>query len=202
MEENIDDEYMKEIEAAQKAEKEKFANNGGPESIPLLTWPEAGVRRYLEKDPPEQDYLFENLILRKVVYGLFATGGTGKSYLLLQMVISLATGRNFGPFRPTRTNKVIYIGAEDPDCELHRRTHLAADYQGLLHSKELSENLAIYSAAGKIGPILMLDGKGNPTTTKHYDWLKRSIESLNGIEVLILDPMSRLYGLNENDNAG
>jgi replicative DNA helicase len=200
-ENNGKDELRKKIQAAIEAEEIKFANNGGPKTISPLTWQEASVSRYLTADPPKQDYLFEKLILRGVVYGLFATGGTGKSYFLLQLITCLATGRNFGPFKPTRTNKVLYLGAEDPEWELHRRIYLIAENQGLLCSKELGDNLAVYSIAGKIGPLLMLDGKGNPCTSEYYAWLQKSIESLQGLEVLVLDPMSRLYGLNENDNA-
>lgn len=198
---NGKNELKKKVQAAKEAEEIKFSNNGGPKAPSPLTWQEAGVSRYLTTDPPRQDYLFEKLILRGIVYGLFATGGTGKSYFLLQLVTCLTTGHSFGPFKPTRTNKVLYLGAEDPEWELHRRIHLIAENQGLLCSKELADNLAVYPVAGKIGPLLMMDGKGNPTTSEHYQWLRESICNLKGLEVLVLDPMSRLYGLNENDNA-
>jgi len=135
------------------------------------------------------------LILRGIVYGLFATGGTGKSYFLLQLITCLATGHSFGPFKPTRSNKVLYLGAEDPEWELHRRIHLIAENQGLLCSRELADNLAVYPVAGKIGPLLMMDGKGNPTTSEYYTWLQESIVNLKGIEVLVLDPMSSLKRL-------
>jgi hypothetical protein len=200
-ENNGKDELRKKMQAAKEAEEVKFSNNGGPKTISPLTWQEAGVSRYLTTDPPSQDHLFEKLILRGIVYGLFATGGTGKSYLLLQLVTCLATGHSFGPFKPTRINKVLYLGAEDPEWELHRRIHLIAKNQGLLHSRELADNLAVYPVAGKIGPLLMLGQNNNPTTSEHYEWLQKSVESLKGLEVLVLDPMSRLYGLNENDNA-
>lgn len=195
------DELKKKMQAKRDAEEIKFSNNGGPKILSPLTWQDAGVGRYLATDPPRQDYLFEKLILRGIVYGLFATGGTGKSYLLLQLITCLATGHSFGPFKPTRTNKVLYLGAEDPEWELHRRIHLIAENQGLLHSKELADNLAVYPVAGKIGPLLMLGQNNNPTTSEYYTWLQESIVNLKGLEVLVLDPMSRLYGLNENDNA-
>jgi len=195
------DELKKKMQAAKEAEEIKFSNNGGPKTLSPLTWQEAGVSRYITTDPPKQDYLFEKLILRGIVYGLFATGGTGKSYFLLQLVTCLATGHSFGPFKPTRINKVLYLGAEDPEWELHRRIHLIAENQGLLHSREFADNLAVYPVAGKIGPLLMLGQNNNPTTSEHYTWLQESIVNLKDIEVLVLDPMSRLYGLNENDNA-
>jgi replicative DNA helicase len=195
-----DDDYTKEMRDKVREEETKLVNNGAPKILSPLTWEDASIKRHLEIDPPKQDFLFDGTILRNIVYGVFAAGGTSKTFLLLQLATCLATGRNLGPFKPTRTNKVFYMGAEDPDWELHRRDHLIADDQGLLHSKELAENLAVYTAVGKIGPLLKLGDNNNPTTTEYYDWLRKSIENL-GCEVLILDPMSRLYGLNENDNA-
>lgn len=195
------DELRKKMQAKTEEEKAKFTNNGGPETLLPLTWAEAGVNRFLINEPPEQDYLFDGLILRNLVYGVFAAGGTGKSYFLLQLVTALATGHSLGPFKPTRSNRVLYLGAEDPEWELHRRIHLIASNQGLLSSKELADNLAVYPIAGKIGPLLMLGQNNNPTTSAYYEWLQETISNLKGLEVLVLDPLSRLYGLNENDNA-
>ncbi len=175
--------------------KERYA-----EILKPLTWSEISVERFLREEPPEPRYIFGKLIMEGLVYGFFATGGTGKSFLLKQLAISLATARDFGPFKPVRKFKVLYIGAEDPEWKLHRRIHLIAKKWGLLQSQDLINNLAVYSAVGKIEPLLMLNNN-NPITTLSYEWLQKTIESINDLELLILDPMSRLYGLNENDNA-
>jgi len=195
--------YLKKMKATEEAEKAKHGSNGhGEIKIPdPLSWPEVSVNRYLQSRPPEQDYIFDELLTRDTVGGVFATGGTGKSFVLIQCGCCLATNRSLGIFRPNRANKVFYIGCEDPETELWRRVYLVADSMGLLKSKELADNLAVYSGVGKIGPLLMLDGCGNPTTSIYYEWLKDTISQLSSLDVLILDPMSRLYGLNENDNA-
>jgi hypothetical protein len=55
--------------------------------------------------------------------------------------------------------------------------------------------------AGKLGPLLEFDEAGNPRqSSAAFGWLRNSISSLKPIDVLILDPMSRLYGLRENEN--
>lgn len=171
------------------------------EGMNFLTKEKVGVNMYLTAEPPEQDFLLENIMLKKSLCSLFAPGGTGKSFFLLQLAICLATGQTMGVFKPTTMNKVLYIGAEDPECELHRRIHLIAKSRGLLTSKCLAENLGVYSAVGQCEPLLLLDREGNPHTSSYYTWLEQSIKNLQGLEVLILDPMSRFYGLNENDNA-
>jgi RecA-family ATPase len=41
---------------------------------------------------------------------------------------------------------------------------------------------------------------GNPSRSRWYDWLSQTIENHKGLDVLMLDPKSRFYGLVENDN--
>lgn len=170
------------------------------EELKPLTWQDVSITKFLENDPPEPKYLFNQILLKGIVGGFLATGGTGKSFLLKTLAISLASGKTFGPFEPVAKSKVLYVSSEDPTFELHRRINLIAKSMNLLHSNDLRQNLAIYPGIGKIEPLLMLDGKGNPTTTKFYNWLQQGIENLK-INVLILDPLSRFFGLNENDIA-
>jgi replicative DNA helicase len=197
------DEIKKKMEETVEAEEAKFANNGdgGPVMPGPLSWQVASVGRFISEKPPDPDYLFNKILIRNTVGGVFAPGGTGKSFILCQMACCLATGRSFGIFEPNRANKILYIGCEDPETELWRRIYLIANSMGLLKSKELADNLAVYSGVGSLGALLMMDGQGNPTTSVHYEWLEESIDQLHDLDVLILDPMSRLYGLNENDNA-
>lgn len=46
-----------------------------------------------------------------------------------------------------------------------------------------------------------LDDAGNPTIAPAYDWLSETLENLQDVEVLIIDPKSKFYGLVENDNG-
>jgi RecA-family ATPase len=52
----------------------------------------------------------------------------------------------------------------------------------------------------KVGPLMQLDSVGNPVNAPGYDWLCRSLKNLQDVEILILDPKSKFYGLVENDN--
>jgi len=191
---------VKRITGQVVAEIERERREQGAPSDPL-TWPRTSVARFLKAPPPSQEYVLEDLLPRGVVGGIMAAGGVGKSFLLLQIAFALATATTFGPFRPTGKIKTLYVAGEDPEWELHRRAYLIADQMGLSGSPGLSENLAPVSTVGQIGPLIALDENSNPATTPAYDWLRSSIEALAGLEVLILDPMSRFYGLNENDNS-
>ena len=52
-----------------------------------------------------------------------------------------------------------------------------------------------------LGPLMQLDATGNPANAPAYDWLSRTLENLQDVEVLIIDPKSKFYGLVENDNG-
>lgn len=166
----------------------------------LLDWQESLAGRFLTPPPP-QEWLLENLLPRKTVGALFAAGGTGKSFLLLELAFALASGASFGPFRPAGRSRVLYMASEDPDHELHRRVWYVANALRLLNSPHLADNLGVVSLAGKSDFLVALNEHNNPCTTSSYEWLCRSIQRIPGLDVLILDPMSRLYGLNENDNT-
>jgi replicative DNA helicase len=53
--------------------------------------------------------------------------------------------------------------------------------------------------AGKIGSLMKLDGE-NPMKSEWFDWLKETIAAHMPLDVLFLDPLSRLFGMSENRN--
>ena len=73
------------MKATEEAEKAKHGSNGhGEIKIPdLLSWPEVSVGRYLRSEPPKQDYIFDEILIKGSVGGIFAPGGTSKSYTCL-----------------------------------------------------------------------------------------------------------------------
>ena len=191
----------KEMQATIETERQKPGGNGYNDELLPLSWDEIPCREYIENQPKEIEHLYENILPRGLVSAIFATGGVGKTYFFLQAIcVSLATGKAFGPFRPVRKNKVLYINAEDPPWEIHRRVYLIAQSLGVTHLEDVKNNLRIFPGVGKVGPIMQLDAGGNPVPTAYYDWLRKSIENINNLDVLVLDPKSRLYGLKENDN--
>lgn len=180
-----------------------------PETIvePLFTW--QGIARFLDNKPKPQEYIFDGLLPAKIVGALFATGGVGKTSLALQLAACLATGTPFGPFRPIRPTKVLFIGGEDAEDVFHRRLHVSVPAMGLSGSGNMAaireplvrQNLEVVSLVGQDKVLTALDDRGNPTTTEVYGRLLETIRGLDGLELLIIDPKSRFDGLNENDNS-
>ena len=134
----------------------------------------------------------QGLIPKGVVGVITATGGTGKSFWLLKLALAGAAGGNFGPINAPKKLKTLVIVAEDTQDELERR---AWD----ICKGQFPDDFHAVSVYGEIGPLMRLDGS-TPVLADAYHWLESTIELHPDLDLLILDPKSRLYGLDENNN--
>jgi RecA-family ATPase len=69
-----------------------------------------------QKDIPPTDWLVENLLPQGVSL-LCAPSKTGKSWMMMQLAIAIATGQPFLGF-PTKKRKVMYYAFEDDESRL------------------------------------------------------------------------------------
>ena len=191
--------------ARARAEKEAYQKQPSgdpPSNLPEIpTWSDVSVGRFLAEQPPRREYIFDELLPAGIVGFIHASGGTGKSFLLLELACALATGKKFGPFKPVRDFSVLYMGAEDVDDELHRRVYAIRNVLDIKNTDLLSRNMAAMSTFGQLGPFLAKSPGGNIDHTPAYtDWLLPTMDTLRP-DVLMIDPMSRFFGLEENDSA-
>lgn len=172
---------------------------------PLLPW--RGVGQFLDSEPPKPELLFYGKgweVPDKCVTALFAAGATGKTFMGFQLAACMAAGIDFGPFKTKgNTKKVLYLCGEDPIGIIHRRMKAIFEHMPGLTDRRanLTKNLCIDSLVGQDRILIAFDQQKNPATTQAYDWLCRSIEGMNGVDVLVIDPLIKFFGLTENDNA-
>jgi replicative DNA helicase len=153
----------------------------------------AGVVTERPEDPePIIQFNDGALFIRKVVGSLLAAGGTGKTMLFTRVAVMAATGGVYGYFSALKPLKTLLLCAEETQDELDRRLWDACNGQ-------FPEYLFAYSIKGRVGPLMELKD-GNPNNTEWWDWLDQTIINHPGLELLLLDPKSRLYGLEENNN--
>jgi replicative DNA helicase len=126
-----------------------------------------------------------------IVGAIFATGGTGKSFLLILLAYILAGGLHLPPFRSKSKKKTLLLAGEDPQTELDRRAWDTC-------SGIFPDYLYIKSVSGKVGPLMELQGN-KPIPSQWYRWLEKTVEN-HKLDCLIIDPKSRFYGLDENNN--
>ena len=129
-------------------------------------------------------------------------GGGGKSAMTLGQAIALASGKQFGPWKPKQAYRVLIINAEDDEDEQVRRLDAAlrsADASGITR-EDLGDRLQIL----KCDDIKLigkdLDSKEILPTT-FYAAINKHIRD-NQIEYVIYDPLVEMSkGVNENDNG-
>lgn len=177
---------------------------------PLLSWEALGadLGRYLTTEPPAPEWLFTDLMRARTVGAIVATGGAGKSRLALHLMFALATGTDFGPFRPDGPKRVIYLCGEEPAEILHERIYEVSRAMGVFGEGDptgekgrlLLENFRPVPMVGTDRVLIAKDQMGNPAGTDTYRWLDDSLSGMGGVDLLVIDPLSRFYGLDENDN--
>ena len=138
---------------------------------------------------------------------LSAGGGTGKTFTIVQMIKSVATGlpvfSGDKPFMtPTKKGKCVIIAAEDSESDYHRRLQSVILDESLTEDqrRDIASNTIIKSLRGDDVRIIKSDKTGIEIT----DFMERLAETLapwGEIRMIVLDPMIRFYDAEENNNS-
>ena len=173
----------------------------------LLTEPQKkpALLEYANEDGKPMTFLPKGIVAM-----LVGAGGVGKTHLLSQLTISIATGSPFlSMFTPTKNcgegnrGNVFFGLGENHYSDIHRILHKAAKelrkYRPTLLEDAL-HHIAPFSFCGQQAAFLE---KGKPS--RYFRELKNRLEDLapkDGWSLIILDPVSRLLGADaEEDNA-
>lgn len=133
---------------------------------------------------------------------LVAPGGTGKSQALVQLAVSVASGKPWlGTYNVATPGHVLLaLGEEDAD-EMHRRIRNAIDAMGWDAAPAVERNLHALSLCGETA--MLVDDQGKDTD--FGDNLRKGLAAWGGVDswrLIILDPASRFLGPDaETDNA-
>lgn len=144
-----------------------------------------------------------------IVAMLVGAGGTGKTHLLAQLAVSIATGMPWlEVYTPEEEYGSVFFGLGENDYDdIHRVLYKAAkkfrSSQESINEDVLSkasQRIAAFSFSGQQAAFIE---KGHPT--RYFNFIKsKLIESapLDGWSLIIFDPVSRLLGTDaETDNA-
>lgn len=142
---------------------------------------------------PTLDFVLPGLL--PGTFGLLvAPGATGKSQLALDLAVSIALGRPVaeGLFPACPPGKVVFLAGAECDRILAERMRslLRLDEQG---DANLYANLFLFPMAGE---SCTLFANGQPTAL--HDELR---ELSAGARLIIVDPLRRLHGGDENNSA-
>ena len=86
-------------------------------------WWRKGPQGIYLSEPPEPEWLFDEFIRAYIVWVMAGEGGVGKSLLSICLSMSIASGKAFGPFRPSRVGPSLILSHEDDRDEVQRRVY-------------------------------------------------------------------------------
>ncbi|WNB76010.1 AAA family ATPase [Methylomonas koyamae] len=186
------------------------------------------VAEYLEKPPKPREWLIDGLLPLNGIALLIAAGGTGKSWLLLDLCFALATGTPWagGLGRPTmRAAKygfdpsatlrgVLYLAAEDSSDEIQLRLHNL--YQATLRrlefcrsefgcvvdewKRQITDNAVLnLHILPNAGKSSLLLRAGEHTPL--VGELIAKAAEIENLGLIVVEPLARLHDSNENDSV-
>jgi RecA-family ATPase len=151
--------------------------------------------------PLPRKWVIDDFLPRNIVAALIAAGGSGKSYLAMNLAISVASGGIlFNKFMPSKEGKVVFISGEDDIAELQRRLHWSTRSLPKHVVDRIGKNINFVDLADTFEAFTEKNRAGEVHMTNSVTNLISSIKESVGSEVdlIIVDPVSRFRGGEEN----
>lgn len=163
---------------------------------------EFDIAPYQPKDPTtisKREWLYKPAYIRNFVGLTAATGGAGKSSLVLVEAVAMACGKDLLGVEPADKLHVLYWNGEDPQEELERRVEAILKHFGLTKD-DLGDRLFIKS--GRDMPIRIAESqRGDTKIVKPMTRaMVRAVRKWK-LDVVIIDPFVASHGVPENDNS-
>jgi hypothetical protein len=185
-----------------------LAPNGAPPVDPFLRWRSMReIGDWLDVAPPPRTWLLrrdgKGALARGIVALLVAPGGRGKSMLLVQLALAIATGRTWlDAYDVAEPGRVVLALAEEDLAEVRRRLYWAARALELSDDERraASELIVPLGLSGELVGLVHSDPSGNVHPTHVHAALLRRLQSAEHACV-ILDPLSRWAPDVEGSNA-
>jgi RecA-family ATPase len=167
-----------------------------PAPIPIRATP------YVFKDPatiPQREWLYGQLLVRKIVSATISPGGIGKSSLVASETLALVSGKALLGVSPPELLRVWLWNLEDPQEETERKIQAAAKYYKL-KPDDIGDRLLVDSGRDQKLVIARTTRDGAVIVQPVVDSLVAEIVARK-IDVLIIDPFVSCHEVAENDNS-
>jgi len=158
--------------------------------------------RFLDSEPPEREWVLEEVLPRGVVGLLASMGGAGKSYFIYRAGLSVATGLPFLGMEVGEPGGFLYLAAEDDEDELHRRgltlighcASLAAEAGIPFDREAVAERLYVTSRVAQDNLLTRTVSSGEVEPTALVERLAEAASAIPNLRVGVIDPVSRFRG--------
>ena len=155
----------------------------------------------LSQPVPPRKFLLTDLMPERIIAGLVAPGGTGKSMLALQVGVALAGGVSlFGRFFAPRPGTVVYLSGEDDVHEMHRRLDRIVSAETPTTQQRVKQNLYLLDRSEEFDLFTKKENVGEAEITQVVQELASALlEQVDtSVDLLIVDPAARFRGGEEN----
>jgi len=156
-----------------------------------------------DEHPPKREYLLENGFALNSCSILAAEGGTGKSFMFLDLAVKIAFGtiyqdEAFGS-KIQQNGNVIYFSAEDGRPDIHERINLVDIARPPRRFKDSKYDLKIIPMPS-LGVTFPLFYMKDSVLTESSNWsrIRESILEMDDVKLIILDPLSMLVHADVN----
>lgn len=170
---------------------------------PLFDIAQCRADRYISNPPPDRKWLFKDVLPLKTAGIIVSPGGMGKTYFVMQLAASVASGLPFaGAWEVGEKGSALLLLAEDDDEELHRRTEviftnlaMKQDFPALTGFRNA---LYVRSMVGENCLMTVRMNTGEVEQTDFADRLIATVKGLPDLRLIVIDPASRFRGGDEN----
>ncbi|HML80608.1 MULTISPECIES: AAA family ATPase [Thiomonas] len=154
------------------------------------------VAGWAKTRPAPPHFLFQNGPTLKTVGGTIGAGGSGKSFFLYQLALSIAGGCDLLGLGNVVTGPVTILTLEDSHEKLHRRLWNIID-----HYQYLGEPWHWKSQERALENLTVFDGLGKDFALENDDCAKWFHSICQEQKLVIVDTLSRAHGLDENKSS-
>lgn len=140
---------------------------------------------YLQAEPEEPDQVFEDTFDKGDKFTIIGSSKMRKSFFLLQMLVSLASGRAFLNLNVPKARRVLLVQLEIQEHHYHRRVRNICRAMGIT-ANDLGDRLLIVNARGV--------DLGTPAGMERIIELAKDKQS----EVVAIDPFYKMHAGIEN----
>jgi hypothetical protein len=167
-----------------------------PAPVPIHATP------YVFKDPatiPQREWLYGQLLVRKIVSATISPGGIGKSSLVAAEALAMVSGKPLLGVTPPEQLRVWLWNLEDPQEETERKIQAAAKHYKVTPA-DIGDRLVVDSGRDQKLVIAKTTRDGAVIVQPVVDSLVAEIIK-HKVDVLVIDPFVSCHEVAENDNS-
>jgi hypothetical protein len=160
------------------------------------------VSELISKEPPKREWVIDQWLPKGAAVLLAGEGGVGKSQLLVQMALSVATGLPFVGLAVEEPMQVLLVACEDDKAELSRRAYYLARAPEFALSDLQNAGVHVWPRVGKESYLMTTgrDGRTPKFGGFHEMLIKYVTRHMKpGPKLLVLDTVPDMFAGNEND---